>query len=35
MVDSFLREDSEFIDKWGTDIVPIDICIAVNDVEKT
>ncbi len=33
-VNSFLREVSEFIKKWGINMVPINIRIAVNDVEK-
>ncbi len=34
MVNSFLGEVSEFINKWGIDMVPINIHISVNDVNK-
>ncbi len=33
MVNSFPGEDSTFINKWGIDMVTIDICIAVEDFE--
>ncbi len=34
MIEYFLREVTKFITKWGIEMVPIDICIAVNDVKN-
>ncbi len=34
MVNSFLGEVLEFINKWGINMVQINIHIAVNDIEK-
>ncbi len=34
MVNSFFQVVSKFITKWGINMVPINICIAVDDVEK-
>ncbi len=34
MKEFFLGEVTKFIAKWGIKMVPINICIAVNDVER-
>ncbi len=34
MKESFLGEVTKFITKWGIELVPIYICVVVNDVKK-
>ncbi len=35
MVEYFLGEVTKFVTKWGIEMLPIDIHVAVNDVKNT